>query len=114
MITRHVKEYSVSSISVQFWRKKCCSLRKFAPFACYIIYKRVVKGFQQLSAKPCSVNFVTMHHHDDIVFEKLRFRATTLTYRCVFKFLRIQKGFQISPFPKTKASVYDRCSVVAR
>ena len=36
------------------------------------------------------------------------------TYRCVFKCLRIQKRFQMSPFPKTKASVFDRCSMVAR
>ena len=36
------------------------------------------------------------------------------TYRGVFKCLRIQKRFQMSPFPKTKASVFDRCSVVAR
>ena len=55
---------------------------------------------------------------------KLRFRATTLKrieafsnvsgFRSVFKCLRIQKRFQMSPFPKTKASVFDRCSVVAR
>ena len=43
-----------------------------------------------------------MHHHDDGVFEKLRFRANTLKriYRCVFKYSRIQKRFQMSPFPK--------------
>ena len=81
MITRHVKEYSVSSISVHFWRKKCCLLRKVAEFACFITYKRVVKGFRQLSVKPCSVNFLTMHHHDDSVFKKLRFRATTLKFQ---------------------------------
>ena len=48
-----------------------------------------------------------MHHHDDSVFGKLRFRATThiKTYRCVFKCLRIRKRFQLSLFPKTKASV---------
>ena len=55
MITRHVKEYFVSSISVHFWRKECCLLRKFARFACFITYKRVIKGFRQLSVKPCSV-----------------------------------------------------------
>ena len=103
MITRHVKEYSVSSISVHFWRKKCCLLRKFARFACFITYKRVVKGFRQLSVKPCSVLkfpkkvepscdicavntswffLVTQADNnassDDSVFEKLSFRATTL------------------------------------
>ena len=124
MITRHVKEYSVSSISVHFWRIKCCLLQKFARFASFITYKRVVKGFRQLSVKPCSVNFLTMHQHDDSVFEKLRFRATTLKridafsnvsgFRSVFKSLRIQKRFQMSPFPKMKASVFDRCNVVAR
>ena len=36
------------------------------------------------------------------------------TYGCVFKCLRTQKRFQMSPFPKTRASVFDRCSVVAR
>ena len=36
------------------------------------------------------------------------------TYRCVFKCLRIQKRFQVSPFSKTEAPVFDRCSVVAR
>ena len=41
MITRHVKEYSVSSISVHL-----------------ITYKRVVKGFRLLSVKPYSVNFL--------------------------------------------------------
>ena len=103
MITRHVKEYSVSSISVHFWRKKCCLLRKFARFACFITYKRAVKGFRQLSVKPCSVNFLTMHHHDHNVFEKLRFRTTTLKridlfsdvsgFRIysVFKYLRFRK-----------------------
>ena len=104
------------NISVHFWRKKYCLLRKFARFACFVTYKRVVKGFRQLSVKPCSVNFLTMHHHDDSVSKKLRFRANMhiKTYRCVFKFLRTQKRFQMSPFPKTKSSVFDRCSVVAR
>ena len=65
-----------------------------------------------------------MHHHEDNVFQKLRFRATTLKridafsnvsgFRSVFKCLRIQERFQMSPFPKTKASIFDRCSVVAR
>ena len=41
MITRHVKDYSVSSISVHF-----------------ITYKRVAKGFRLLSVKPYSVNFL--------------------------------------------------------
>ena len=101
MITRHVKEYSVSSISVHFWRKRCCLLRKFARFVCFITYKRVVKGFRQLSVKPCSVNFLKMHHHDDSVFEKIRFRATTLKridafsnvsgFRSVFKCVRFRK-----------------------
>ena len=55
---------------------------------------------RQLSVKPCSVNFLTMHHHDS-VFEKLRFRATTLKridafsnvsgFRSVFKCLRFRK-----------------------
>ena len=58
MITLHVKEYSVSSISVHIWRKKCCLPRKFARFACFITYKQVVKGFRQLSVKPYSVNFL--------------------------------------------------------
>ena len=58
MFTRDAKEYSVSSISVHFWRKKCCLFRKFARFACFITYKRVVIGFWQLSVKPCSVNFL--------------------------------------------------------
>ena len=78
MITRQVKEYSVSSISVHFWRKKCCLLRKFARFTCFITYKRVANSFRQHSVKPCSVNFLTMHHHVASVYEKLRFRATTL------------------------------------
>ena len=74
---------------------------KFARFACFTTYKRVVKGFRQLSAKPCSVKFLTMHHHDDSVFEKLRFRATTLKridafsnvsgFTSVFKCLRFRK-----------------------
>ena len=159
MITRHVKEYSVSSISVNFWKKKCCLLQKFARFACFITCKRVVKGFGQLSIKPCSVNFLkslvlkevkfpivlllsstklrylcrkycfkrlkftrffylvtrflfnstTMHHHDDSVFEKLRFRATTLK---LIDALSNVSGFR--SVPKAKASVFDRCSVVAR
>ena len=101
MITRHVKEYSVSSISAHFWRKKCCLLQKFARFACFKTYKRVVEGFRQLSVKPCSVNLLTIHHHDDSVFEKLRFRATTLKridafsnvsgFRNVFECLRFRK-----------------------
>ena len=83
MITRHVKEYSVSSISAcpdfcTFLEKKCCLLRKFARFAGFITSKRVVKGFRQLSVKLCSVNFLKIHHHDDSAFEKLRFRAITL------------------------------------
>ena len=49
MITRHVKEYSVSSISVQFLRKKGCLLQTFARFACFITYKRVVKTVSTVS-----------------------------------------------------------------
>ena len=120
MITRHVKEYSVSSISVHFWRKKCCLLRKFARFACFITYKRVVKGFRQLSVKPCSINFLTMHHHDGSVFEKLRFRATTLKridafsnvsgFRSVFKCLRFRK--RRPPF--SIVAVWSRCENVSK
>ena len=40
-------------------------------FACFITYKRVVKT-QRFSAADCSVNFLTMYHRDESVFEKLR------------------------------------------
>ena len=106
-----VKEYSVSSISVHFWREKYCLLRKFARFACFITYKRVVKGARQLSVKPCSVNFLTMHHHDDSVFEKLRFRATTLkridafsnvsvSENESFRFRSLQCGLEVNTYRK--------------
>ena len=100
-----MKEYSLSSISVYFWRKKCCLLRKFAHFACFLSYTRVVKGFRQLSVKPSSANFLTMHHHDDSVFEKLRFRATTLKHseNEGLRFRSLQCGREV----KTRRSILD-------
>ena len=135
-------EYSVSSISAHFWRKKCCLLRKCAQFACFITYKRVVKGFRQLSVKPCSVKFLKSLALKEVnfpivlwlswtnlrylcrkyCFKRLKFTSFFLfgnswrqrfwkasfscnhikTYRCVFKCLRIQKRFQMSPFRKRR------------
>ena len=58
MITRHVKEYSVSSTSVHIWRKNSCLLRKFARFACFITYKLIKISMYKLGDVGVSSNLI--------------------------------------------------------